>query len=177
MLSQHDAGDAEVQGQMIDVEQAGPEAEGPRWSFRRGSVVPIRTYRPKDGGEAQPPASPIKASGRVAVKAPRRPARKTPRPGTPCPRCSKRHRDWWTFARCKWPKTVWLHGCPPKDGPCFASVSDCAPGLSIELHATRAKAEAAKRLMGEVGCGGHACHPVHHAVMVLADEPAPMQVG
>lgn len=34
--------------------------------------------------------------------------------------CDRRHREWWTLARCVWPKAEWVRG----DGP-FASASLC----------------------------------------------------
>jgi hypothetical protein len=71
-----------------------------------------------------------------------------------------RHRSYRTLAKCIWPQAYWVAG----EGP-WASLAHCNV-LTIELHRTRATAEAAKRAIDGTGCGGR-CHR-HHEIVHLA---------
>src|SRR5262245_49599129 len=84
----------------------------------------------------------------------------TGRPGKRCTHCGKKHRDWFAVGRCAWRGSLWLHGCPPKDGDCYALLSYCSPGLSITLHDSAGKAVANKQAIDESGCGGR-CTGAH----------------
>jgi hypothetical protein len=91
-----------------------------------------------------------------------------------CGRCRRRHRSWRAVAQCRWQKALWISGNPPFDGSsCYASVSDCPcfrrVGLTAVLHATRAEAEAAKRLIDKYACGG-GCSRQHRVVEVSRDD-------
>src|SRR5262249_38919492 len=59
-------------------------------------------------------------------------------PPPPC-RCGRQHRGWRTFARCRFPKALWVCG----EGR-YGSLSRCHPGVSLELHASYDGALAAK---------------------------------
>ncbi|MGH2651381.1 MAG: hypothetical protein ACRDHS_03035 [Actinomycetota bacterium] len=72
--------------------------------------------------------------------------------------CDRRHRSFLTFAKCVWPRALWILG----DGP-FASVSWCGarPGLpryrsgaSVKLWETIEDAHKAKAQIDYTGCGG-----------------------
>jgi hypothetical protein len=89
-----------------------------------------------------------------------------------CLRCGRAHRSWRAVAMCRWPRALWISGDPPISGPCYASVSDCPcfrrVGLTAILYATRAEAEAAKRVIDATACGG-GCSRQHRVVEVMRD--------
>jgi hypothetical protein len=45
-------------------------------------------------------------------------------------------------------------GNPPPHGPCFALVSFCHPGATVTLWGSLAEAEASKRFIDQLACGG-----------------------
>jgi len=61
------------------------------------------------------------------------------------------------LARQRWPRAAWIAG----DGP-YATVSDCPP-LTVELHRTRAKADATLDFLTDCSCG-HCCTGRHRIV-------------
>jgi hypothetical protein len=87
-------------------------------------------------------------------------------PGTasaPCPNCGARHRTWRTLAECRWPKAIWVYG----NGR-WASVSDCRPAVTVELHPTRESAEQAKRIIDTTACGGRCSR--QHLIVDLGED-------
>jgi hypothetical protein len=85
-----------------------------------------------------------------------------------CRRCGKRHRSWRTVALCRWRGAEWIVGDPPFAGPCFASVSHCPRGVTVILYPTKAEAEAAKRLIDRLACGGR-CMRMHVVTQLAWD--------
>ena len=68
-----------------------------------------------------------------------------------------RHRSYETLARCLWPHAAWVYGRGE-----WASLARCRV-LTVELHRTFEGAEAAKRAIDSLGCGG-GCHRDHRIV-------------
>jgi len=66
--------------------------------------------------------------------------------------------NWRSFARRRWPRAAWISGAGP-----FATVSDCPPCRTVELHRTRAKAEDTLDFLREYACG-HRCTGRHRIV-------------
>jgi hypothetical protein len=83
------------------------------------------------------------------VSAPKRPPRCT---------CGQQHRTWFAVAECLYKRSLWVRG----NGP-FATVSSCAPGISVLLHNTEDEARKALALIDELSCGG-SCHKAHRLV-------------
>jgi hypothetical protein len=86
----------------------------------------------------------------------------------PCQRCRRRHKSWRTVALCRWPRSEWVVGNPSFAGPCFASVSHCPRGITVILYPTKAEAEAAKRLIDRLACGGR-CMKLHRVERMRRD--------
>lgn len=72
---------------------------------------------------------------------------------------------WRTVARRRWPRAGWIAG----DGP-IATVSDCPPCRTVELHRTRDLAEATLAFINHYACG-HGCIG-RHRVVCLAEGAA-----
>jgi hypothetical protein len=80
-----------------------------------------------------------------------------------CPCCDRTHRTWWTLAWCYYAPVLSVHGNPPADGPCFASVSDWDyprhnryrnSQRTVQLYATREEAVAFAAALPALGqCG------------------------
>ena len=92
---------------------------------------------------------------------------RTSKPGEPCRRCGSRHRSWYTAAGCRWPAALWIQGCPPRGGECWALVAACGhygtPGVTVTLHQTQEAAASSKRTIDATGCGG-TCWRQHRVV-------------
>jgi hypothetical protein len=90
-------------------------------------------------------------------------------PGHPCPRCRRRHRDWWGLAHCIWPKAAWVAGDEvPRQGPCYAVLANCG-ALTITLWPTLEKALDRKTVIDSTGCGGR-CSQVHEVVLIAKED-------
>lgn len=77
--------------------------------------------------------------------------------------CGVHHRKWTTFAKCQWPRAIWIYG----DGP-IATVAHCVAARAWEpyfgrsyidsqtvmLHPTREDALLVLDWIGATGCGG-----------------------
>jgi hypothetical protein len=87
-----------------------------------------------------------------------------------CRRCGRRHRSWRAVAMCRWPNAIWIAGSAPDDGPCFASVSLCGGDAqtTVILYPSDEEAQAAKRLIDRLACGGRCCR-LHSVVEVMRD--------
>lgn len=78
--------------------------------------------------------------------------------------CTRTHRTWTTFAKCTWPRALWIHG----DGP-YASVARCGRGTTIQLCQTAADAREMKQLIDNTGCGG-LCQRRHEVIRLIRAE-------
>lgn len=74
-------------------------------------------------------------------------------------RCAKTHRTPRTLATCMFPRALWIMG----DGP-YALLAWCGQ-LTVTLHPTRERAEAAQHLLDKTGCGGRCTN--RHEVVAL----------
>jgi hypothetical protein len=89
-------------------------------------------------------------------------------PRQPCPRCRRRHRDWWGLAHCIWLKAAWVAGDDvPRQGPCYAVLAHCG-ALTVTLWPSLAEAEERKRIIDSTGCGG-CCRRAHEIVLLTAE--------
>src|SRR4051812_39528456 len=88
-------------------------------------------------------------------------------PGILCPRCGRRHRDWYAVAKCRWRPTCWVQG-NPRGKECWATVSLCAGETTVMLHPTRDRAESSIRLIDDLACGGN-CWRQHYLYHLSAD--------
>ena len=75
--------------------------------------------------------------------------------------CSSNHWLYRRMARCIWRRAVWISG----EGP-YACVANCGRGTSVTLHETCESAQASKRQIDWLGCGGF-CHWSGHKVVEL----------
>ncbi len=84
--------------------------------------------------------------------------------------CARGHRMWNAFARCVWPRAVWVNG----EGP-WASVAYCG-GTTVMLFTTLVNATDAKGSIDAYGCGGR-CGGRHEVVRLEReiDEEAAFQ--
>ena len=78
--------------------------------------------------------------------------------------CTRTHRTWTTFAKCVWPKALWVHG----DGA-YASVARCGRGTTIQLYSSPIEALGAKQLIDSHGCGG-LCQRRHEVIRLIRAE-------
>lgn len=73
--------------------------------------------------------------------------------------CTRAHRGYRTFAKCIWPRAIWISG----DGP-FAAVAYCRQ-TTITLHADIDAAQTAIDFIDTFGCGGRCSR--HHKLIRL----------
>lgn len=73
--------------------------------------------------------------------------------------CIRQHRTFRTFARCIWPRAVWIAG----NGP-YAVVAYCGV-TTITLHADPDAAQEALATIDATGCGGRCSR--HHKLIRL----------
>lgn len=78
--------------------------------------------------------------------------------------CTRTHRTWTTFAKCIWPRALWIHG----DGA-YASVARCGRGTTVQLCQTTADAHEMKQLVDDTGCGG-LCQRRHEVIRLIRAE-------
>lgn len=71
--------------------------------------------------------------------------------------CPVRHQHTRAFARCLWPRAVWISGSGP-----HALLAHCPP-LTISLWSDLQAAQQAKWLIDATGCG-HACRGTHEII-------------
>jgi hypothetical protein len=97
---------------------------------------------------------------------PPRPTSPPATPSHPCRVCGRRHRTWHAFAKCRWPRALWIAGSGP-----WASVAHCShhttPGPTVQLYRTHAGAAQAKAIIDSTGCGGCCSGAMGHKVVGL----------
>ncbi len=98
----------------------------------------------------------------------RRPARYAPR--HQCPRCRRRHRDWYAVASCRWKGALWITGRPTSTRDAYAVVSHCRGLVTVTLWKTLEQAQEAKAMIDACACGGCCCR--HHELVVMTANPS-----
>lgn len=78
--------------------------------------------------------------------------------------CARVHRGYRTFAKCVWPRAIWVMG----DGP-FAVIAYCRH-TTITLHRTVEAAQEALDIIDNTGCGGR-CGRRHKLVRLEPEAP------
>jgi hypothetical protein len=72
--------------------------------------------------------------------------------------CTRHHRSHHTLANCIWPHALWITG-----NGCYATVSHCGRGITVQLHQTVDDARIALAAIDIGGCGGR-CTDRHEVI-------------